>query len=310
MGIKYTYLILPLLLMASACTAPIDIDTNDSEPVIVINGALTDEVKRQEIRIGRTAPYFQDSPNVPVSLAEVTIRSSDGHWYELFENDSLPGLYQTIQPWAVVVGETYQLQVTVDFDGDGIAETYQAETTVLPPIELDSSAIVPIDIMGYLHYALNFYAQDPPGKNYYLVKCLLNDTLMTYKISRYIIFDDTGIDGQYIDGLTVRYFESVDNWEVSTIMERDSLEYLSPGDEVGIEMSQIPRSYYDFIFQCQKELYGENPIFGGPASNIITNISGGGVGFFVAYCIVRHASIVPDAADAYSKMYSSEGVER
>jgi hypothetical protein len=28
---------------------------------------------------------------------------------------------------------------------------------------------------------------------------------------------------------------------------------------------------------------GENPFFGGPASNIITNISNGGLGYFTTY---------------------------
>jgi hypothetical protein len=59
--------------------------------------------------------------------------------------------------------------------------------------------------------------------------------------------------------------------------------YLAVGDTVAFSLFHIERGYYDFIGQCQDEMSGENPFFGGPASNIVTNISNGGFGYFTAY---------------------------
>ncbi len=279
-------------LVFSACTVPIDIDTDDTEPVIVIIGALTDEYKTQEVRISRSSPYFSDQKNGVVSGAVVSITTSGNQVYELVENPSVPGLYQTTVEWAAQAGSSYFLRVEVDFDSDGVKDVYEASTTVLYTQNIDSIKIVPMEIMGHENYALNIYAQDSPEHDYYLYKFAINDTLISTKISKYYTVDDLVFNGSYIDGSTLRYFDSVDNWGTDTEDQRKRSDYLKSEDKVELQMSKISKDYHDFINQCQKEMYGENPFFGGPASNIITNISNGGVGYFSGYCIKRSSAFV------------------
>jgi len=287
-------IIFPLIVATffTSCTELIEIKTDNSEPVIVINGILTDEHKYQEIHISRSSPYFDDEPNAGISNALVTVESSNNEVYKFMECDTLPGIYYSQEMWAVKENFEYHLNVKVDFDNNGEDKLYQASTKILPPLYLDSAKIVPMDIMGHANYALNVYGQDPPSEDYYLFKLSVNDSLVTSKLSQYIISDDVMINNGYIPGLTIEYFGDISEWEKDTEETRRRSLYAKEGDKIGIELSMISKGYFDFISQCVREMRGENPMFGGPASNITTNISNGGVGYFSGYCITHSTTEV------------------
>jgi hypothetical protein len=145
--------------------------------------------------------------------------------------------------------------------------------------------------MGYKHYALNVYAQEEEGPDYYCARTIINDTLTTLRISRYTVFSDFGVDGRYIDGLPIIQLEDYENPQFGEI--NAYYNYVKPGDKVTFCISRIERGYFDFIQQCQSERRGENPFFGGPASNIATNISNGGVGYFTAFSTTKSDAYVP-----------------
>jgi hypothetical protein len=136
--------------------------------------------------------------------------------------------------------------------------------------------------------------QDSPGENYYLFNVSYNDSLLTAKLSNYEISDNSFFKGQYVKGQLYR-FDDISEWEKDSEENRKRSVYLQPGDTVEAGLSLISKGYYDFISQCQREKSGENPMFGGPASNIATNISNGGVGYFTGYCTTK-ASIVFEPA--------------
>ena len=287
--IRFFFLMFVVLIgFLSSCKSPIDIDTDDSDPVIVIYGILTDEYKQQEVRVSISSPYFYDQSNASISGAVVTIESSDGKLFELLEANAIPGLYQTASSWAAVPGITYRLNVSVDFNGDGVIETYQAETRIIPFAGIDSLNINAIDIMGFDHFSVNAYWQDEPGEDHYLCKYAINDSLITEKISLFQCFEDTSLDGEYIDGFPIWYFDAKSTeHKIPDDIKEDIVIFVDSGDKIELQMSRITKGFYDFIIQCQQEMRGENPMFGGPASNITTNISNGGVGYFSGYCIRR-----------------------
>ena len=273
-------------ILLPACTAPINIKTDNSPSVIVIYSELTDEFKYQEIMITRSSPYFDNQPNEGVSQAEVVVNSSEGETFHFLESGGIQGLYLSQNKFSVKSGITYNLSITVDFNHDSIPEEYQASTTVLPIVVPDSLSLDPIEIFGHKRYILYAYFQDPPEENYYLFNVYKNDSLITDQISEYIVSDDALFNGQYTSA-NVYFFHDASEWETDSEDDRKRSVYLSSGDIVGTEISEIPKGYYDFITQCQREKEGENPMFGGPASNITTNISNGGVGYFVGYCVER-----------------------
>jgi hypothetical protein len=266
-----------------ACTAPFDIQTDDSPPVIVIYGVLTDEVKYQEVKISRSSPYFDDQPNVGISGANVTVRSSDETVYLFSENDSIPGLYHSQLRFGVRPGSAYALTVEVDFDKDGIPDRYEASTEISPVPVIDSLTIEPVEIFGHKNHLLYIHAQDPPEKDFYLFNIFYNDSLITEKITDLLVSDDELINNQYIEA-DIYLFDDISEWEKDTEERRKRSVYLKSGDQVTVELGLISEGYFDFINQCQQGKNGENPMFGGPASNIITNISNGGAGYFTGYC--------------------------
>jgi hypothetical protein len=262
----------------------------------VIYGCLTEQATHQTVRISGSSPYFDEVRNKPVSGATVSISSSDNRTFELTESPDEQGFYLTVRPMAAVPGVTYTLCVEVDFDGDGVVETYTASTVMTHPAGVDSIAIRPISIMGYKHYTLSFFAPDAPSTDYYLARFVINDTIETRRISDLTVFSDEGFNGQYFNDVALRYFDDTDNdFPSGSNMETDTAFSVRPGYRITLLFSRIDQGYFNFINQCREEKRGENPFFGGPPSNIETNIDNGGAGYFAAFSTTATEAVVPDA---------------
>lgn len=280
------------LVLFSGCTEPFDIRTDDAEPKIVIYGVITGYLGMQNIYISSTAPYFSQEPNTPVSGATVSITSSTRRIQSYKEHPNIAGCYSPLESWCAEEGDIYSLTVEVDFDGDGIAERYEATTEVSHTVYLDSIKIAPINIMGHENYAVNIYGQDSPEEEYYLFRFYINGVRVNSNITDYVISDDIVFNGEYIDGMTIKYFNSITEYEKDSDGRRKESVYLSPGDRIDVDISIIPKGYYNFIIQCMNEKNGENPLFGGPPSNITSNISNGAIGFFTAYTYSQQSDCV------------------
>ncbi|GHT41055.1 hypothetical protein AGMMS49965_10260 [Bacteroidia bacterium] len=278
---KQTLLFLAVFL--ASCTELIDIRTDNSPPVVVIYGELTNELKQQAVNVSRSSPYFDDEPNKGISGAVVKVNE-----YSFKENDTIPGLYLSDIQFAADTLVTYSLSVEVE------GKTYTAQTEILRPITPDSLSFETMEMMGMRAHLLSIHFQDTPQDNYYLLHTTYKDseknykdTLLTEKLSRYSISDNERMfQGQYQHKM-VRNFADISNKDREVNMgdgdEQNRRIYLKPGDSVAVTLSLIPKGFYDFIRQCKDEQEGENPMFGGPASNIETNISNGGVGYFAGY---------------------------
>ena len=285
------------ILLIFSCTAPIDINTRDSEPVVVIYGCFTNENANQKIRVMVSSPYFDETPNMAITDAKVTVKTSSGREYTFHGDED--GYYFSNRRFSVVPGVTYYLTVEVDYDHDGKNEIYEAESTTPPMLPADSIEIKAMSIMGYRHYALNLYMQDPPGvENWYLFKYMINDPLSNDNITDYIISDDAMFDGRYMNGISITYFEDMTDPKVAAIhKDNPDVVVVYPGDQLRLLVSNIEKGYYEFISQCMQEKSGENPFFGGPPSNITTNLSGGAIGYFTSYCIFETETVFPAFPD-------------
>jgi hypothetical protein len=54
-------------ILLSSCTEMIEVQTNDTDPVLVVYGSVTTETSYQTIEISRSAPYFKNDSNLQVS---------------------------------------------------------------------------------------------------------------------------------------------------------------------------------------------------------------------------------------------------
>jgi hypothetical protein len=275
-----------------------EIHTKDAHPVPVIYGRIVEQNKKQQIRITSSSPYFAESDeSAGIDNADVSVTDSKGN-HHLF-SCTKDGYYESLRNFGAQEGVTYHLRVEMDFDGDGEMELYEAETTVPRRAGADSAAVSSIRLMGSRHFALNLYMQDPAEeKNFYLFRFVINDTISNDKIHEYIVFDDRMFNGNYLEGVTVHYFEeATEDEEDSEARERDRdrEQYMvSPGFHIRLQVDNIEEGYYNFISECSREKNGENPFFGGPPSNITTNMSNGAVGYFTGYTICELETVVPE----------------
>ncbi|MDR0843642.1 MAG: DUF4249 domain-containing protein [Tannerella sp.] len=273
-----------LALSAASCTAPIDIETGDSPPVVSIYGCFTDELKQQSITVSVSSPYFDSQPNSALPGALVEINVSDGEVFTLVEDPAHPGHYQTPNEVAGIPGLAYRLTVKTDIDNDGVQELYSATSTMPEAMTVDSIRIKSVSAMGNQSYELYVYAQDSPGEDYYLGIYEINGTLFD-KISKYSLLNDDMFNEQYMKGWSLGRFGTMDDDD-----DNDRIR-LKPGDVVILHFSRIEKGYYNFIQQCRNGMNGESP-FSGPAANMATDISGSGVGYFTTCAVSKTTAMV------------------
>jgi hypothetical protein len=272
-----------LLLSFYGCTETININTDNSEPVIVIYGTVTDELSYQEVNISSSIGFFENKANSKISGAIVTITSGNDV-YSLNEVDGTPGLYRTTTKMAGIPGNSYKLEVKVDYNNDGVNEVYEATTEMEGKVYLDSINVTRQIAFNDNYFSVNIYAQDPSSEDYYMCRYQVNDSIYN-KISRYVIFDDMSINGQYLKGLSIGYFPDIKEKNNYSDDDIKDITFMAEGDLLKLQMCHITKGYYRFLSQCQEEKEGENPFFGGPLSNINTNISNGGIGYFAAFAV-------------------------
>jgi hypothetical protein len=268
------------ILLLSACTERIDIHTDEAAPKLIIYGKISTEHQRQVINITRSTGYFADSKPEGVSGAEVEVTSSDNMSYRF--SCAGNGNYVSNDNFSGAEGETYQLQVRIDFDGDGIQETYEASSYLPHKIEIDGIRIVPSRIFDQL-IEIQLSADLPEKKdgvaNGYNLHFYHNERALNDSLKSFSIFSDEYINTRRLDTLTCYYISK----------ERDNID-LAPRDIIKVRVEVITRDYLEFITDAQNEISGSMPLFGGPPANVRTNIwcrekNMPVMGFFTAFSV-------------------------
>ena len=287
---KYTKIIYTVILLltvlggANGCTEPIELEGDDMKPKLVITGTLSTEPGYQIIEISSTVPYFGTDLPVNIDAARVLLN-------DMVLIRDAPGIYTTGGNFAAVEGETYVLEVWIDFDGDGQEEYYSATTTVPYGHVLESLSVRSL-IPGEVDVPFILLAgfQDTPGENYYGAALWINDDLYSNRILRYYVhsLNDYSQDGSYI-----RY--PIPEWILTESLVWDNGETydLYSGDVLTVELQTLSKEYYRFLQEAKIEKNQHFPLFSGPRGNVTGNISGGALGIFGSYAVSRKSAILP-----------------
>lgn len=283
---KFIPILILSVILFSYCTERMDIELDKTYPRLVVEGNLTSEEAFQKVKLTRSSDFMTDQSYEPVSGAKVTIYDSiSKNYFNLFENDSIKGLYQTKSHVRGIPGHTYQLKIeNVDIDSNGMKETYTASSTMQPINPIDSIDIVPYieKISKEKGWEIRLYMWDSPQKDYYVFKILKNGKLLSDTITEWEYTDDMLFDNQYINGITCYYLK-----------EKKEDEKLQSGDVVTLEVDGINKDYFNFINDAVMNYYPSIPIFSPPRANVSTNIlpKEKTFGFFAAYS-VRKISVI------------------
>ena len=267
-----------LLFFLFSCRERIDINTEASPPRLVIYGYITTDTTQHAIRITRSTGYFVSTKPQGISQATISI-SYDGGVFMLEESPEEPGLYLTSSGVYGIEGKTYTLHVSLDFDGDGETEEYEAKSYLPFSAVLDSAAVTPSPIMDDLLQVLiwgNLPEESSRNFSFHLYRngAVMNDSLRGFQI-----YQDDYIASKKIAALPIFYLDQ----------DRDSYK-LSHGDTLTVQVESITDEYTTFLNDAFMEWLGSPPLFGGPPANVGTNIrclSAGTKpeisGFFTAY---------------------------
>jgi len=270
-----------------------NLDVKSVPPTICIYGYIQANTSFQTLEITKTSDFFSDSLNIPVLDASVEVTTGDSSVYKYVYIKEY-NLYCSQKPFIPEALQSYHLCVKCDIDGDGVIEKYEADAKVGKSLSLDTMICKYGEFMGKGYYSANLYFNEPKGEDYYLYRFFLNDSLVSKKVSRLMTWSDELLDGQYINGRAFYRFHCFADIDKYTEEEKYDNFFIKKGDFIKIEGGIVEKGFYEFILQCHTNQKGENPLFGGPAANIISNISNGGVGYFGVF---NSASAITEIVD-------------
>jgi len=260
------YISLVMLILAiSSCTERINIDLDESYVRLAVEGYITPEEGEQHVKLTKTSDYFYNNPPQGVTQAQVKVTTGDSAvlFVEDLEN---PGYYRAPIDFRGIPQQTYSLEIQLK-DAINNSVYYQSteimphQPAVIDSIELEYNA-------RWERWLVHLYAWEPPSVNYYLFNGYVNGEIITDSVSRKSVTDDKLYNGNYTGGITVM------------VLYKDEI---SPGDTFTLSLSNITKSYYDFILNVQEEIQPKNPLFSGPPANVISNIHHDDVGYFAAF---------------------------
>lgn len=257
-------LILSASLMLFSCEKEIDVDLNDANPVLVIEGNVSDQPGPYTVKLTRSVNFDQPNAFPPVSGALVTVGDNVNGTEALTE--VAPGVYQT-STLTGVPGRTYTLNVV-----DGGRE-YSASSQMYMPVPIDTVTVDILDFPGSKDKVLSVKFQDPAGiSNYYRGIFTVNG-----RLSQAVnIISDEFQDGDLI------------TW---TLFDED-LKFKS-ADTVSVILLSLDEPVFNY-YQGLASLLGSSG-FGQSAApaNPPTNVTNGALGYFSAYAMTTKSLIIP-----------------
>ncbi len=254
------------------------------EPRLVITGVLSTEPQTHVIEISATVPYFGMDLPVNIQAEEVRINGEPLVW------DG--SMYLTESTFAAKEGETYLLEVWIDFDGDGETEYYWATTTVPYTHPLESLSLRSLMPSGNdTPFLLMAGFHDTPGEDYYGAALWINNVLYSNRILRYYIhsLNEYTQDGEYL-----RY--PIPEWIITSSLIWDNQQTfdLYAGDVLTVDLQTLSKEYYLYLQQAKIEKNQHFPLFSGPRGNVVGNIEGGALGIFGSYAGSRKSVTLPE----------------
>jgi hypothetical protein len=152
-------LFLLLAVVNVGCVEPYALQTNTFEEALVVEATITNEFKKQEVKISKTYRFEEDGPTFEAG-ATVFVTDNNGNQYE-FEEQS--DKYVSTTEFQAVSGREYQLNITTN---DG--KTYSSKTeslTTANQIESVNAAVATIDGVTGVQITVNNF--DPTNTSKY-----------------------------------------------------------------------------------------------------------------------------------------------
>lgn len=252
------------------------------DQMLVVEGSFTDELKKHRLILTLSEDYFVNRRTTRVSNANVSI--TDGVNTINYEETTSPGIYETADSVAGVVGKNYTLNIELNKPVNGTTH-YYCNSVMKPTIKIDhlnsyifknpmgegDSLILIFEVFG---------KENSPKGDYYASEIYINGTQINDTIDKQLVYNDetNGLDGNYVN-----YFFVFSN-------------NVKPGDTTQFSLLSVTRSYSEFVTGIKNIANYNDPLgFSGPPANAIGNIQGGkALGFFLISSVGTGVAIAKD----------------
>lgn len=254
-----TGVLLPFLF--TSCEKVVEIDINEGNPQIVVEGILANDANDSGIKLSKSGSFYGDNNFEKISGASVSLEDGLGNTQMLSEvtagEYSLPNLAGT-------PGQTYTLKV--ESEGTEIS----AVSTMPTAVSLDSLLVIDRRaVFGIEGFGIQVGITDPAGEeNYYRFRIYRNNEL----VAGYTLYDDALFDGTETQ---LPLFPAT----------------FDRGDSVDVEMFCIDRATYVYFTGLQNSSgQGLNSSVPG---NPDSNLNGEAIGYFGAVVGSRRSVRIP-----------------
>ncbi len=262
--IRFYFIFLILILLLSGCEKVINVDLNEANPAVVIEGNVDASNHLAQVKISETSSYFDQSKSKMVSGADVRITIND---YESFLLPEINNGIYSFEDIPVITGATYHLTVNTNNN------LYEASSVLQPKVEIDTLWYYVDNTDSFFDkgYVINVYFNDPPDmNNFYRIKVFVNNKLKD-KADDFVLFSDRFFEGQRVK-IDLRNFD------------------IYPKDTVDIQLISLDEKVFDFYNTFINVVYN-NPGSAAPA-NPNTNLSNGALGYFSAWSSDKQRIII------------------
>ncbi|PHS50951.1 MAG: hypothetical protein COB01_11505 [Lutibacter sp.] len=151
-----------LMFILYGCVEPYEGTVKDFDDVLVVNAIITNEYKRQEVLLTRSYRFEDNGPTAEKN-ATVIVLDGEGGTFNFEETE--PGKYLSVNPFAVEIGMNYSLSITTVNGNSYASNTMQLPVSSTTIGDLYAERITNNDgIEGMGIFVDSF---DPLGKSFY-----------------------------------------------------------------------------------------------------------------------------------------------
>jgi hypothetical protein len=248
------------LLVYSSCEKVIEINLNDADEKLVIEGNIDDEGGPFQFKISKTVSFSASNTFPGVSGAQIVVSDDDGNTETLTE--STPGVYP-ITALVGIPGKTYNVSIAVN------GFSFQTSCKMPMPTAIDTIRVED-GFFGAFRYLTIVFQDDPNTDNYYRLIKVINGE-MKKEIN---LISDALNNGALFEAPLFFFGE-------------DSL---SSGDVVEVIMHGIDKVNYDFLRTLNDAL---NVGVSASPANPLSPFSPNALGYFSAHTVTRRTVVIP-----------------
>ncbi|MBP6385374.1 MAG: DUF4249 domain-containing protein [Pseudarcicella sp.] len=267
--LKYIFYLLTISFFV-ACEDVIELKTADVEPILSVDGTITNQPGTQKIKLTYSQKLLSRAEYLPYLGAKVVVTDNNNRQYEFVDKNN-NGIYlwepQNTTDTMGKVGNTYTLSIEKG------TEKYTAKTELKRVTKVSylkysfkkDERPRPADSKSPKEgYETRFYANDFKGfRDCYKVTIYKNDIPFAGPENFILVFDAFLNKANLNKDDTVRTF--------ILPIQRAAPEYYLDGDKIKIEIRSITEPHFDFYTQIRTELNNAG-LFAPPPARVPTNI--------------------------------------